>query len=213
MDTRQKVKFNSYWILSSLRQKSHSDQRSLKEKKAKKTGRRDYLRSFGKFKTFCYCCWVLNCVWLFATPWTAAHQASLSFTISQSLLELMSIELVMPFTNLILCHPLLLLPPAFNLSQHQGLFQWVSSLYQVATSIGASASASVPPMNEYSGLISFRIDWVDLTAQGTLKSSPTPQFFSNTKMTMGHDNGSWAQFPWKEEAWCSLIQGLCFTTP
>ena len=110
MDTRQKVKFNSYWILSSLRQKSHSDQRSLKEKKAKKTGRRDYLRSFGKFKTFCYCCWVLNCVWLFATPWTAAHQASLSFTISQSLLELTSIELVMPSGHLILCCSLLLLP-------------------------------------------------------------------------------------------------------
>ena len=65
---------------------------------------------------------LLSCVQLFAC-WTAACQASLSFTNTQSLLELMSIELVMPFNNLILCHPLLLLPPAFNLSQHQGLFQ------------------------------------------------------------------------------------------
>ena len=63
----------------------------------------------------------LNHVQLFATPWTAAHQASLSITNSQSLLKLMSIESVMPFNHLILCRPLS--PPAFNLSQHQGLFQ------------------------------------------------------------------------------------------
>ena len=67
---------------------------------------------------------------LFATPWTAAHQASLCITSSQSLLKLMSIESVMPSNHLILCHPLLLLPSIFP--QHQGLFQWVSSLYQVA---------------------------------------------------------------------------------
>ena len=70
-------------------------------------------------------------VQLFVTPWTAALQASLSLTVSQSLLKLRSIELVMPSNHLILCHPFLLLPslspPAFNLSQHQGLFQWVSS--------------------------------------------------------------------------------------
>ena len=65
------------------------------------------------------------CVRLFETPWTAAHQASLSYTISQSLLKLMSNESVMPTSHLILLSPS---PPAFNLSQHQGLFQWVDSL-------------------------------------------------------------------------------------
>ena len=66
----------------------------------------------------------LSHVRLFATPWTAAHQASPSFTISQSLLKLRSTESVMPSSHLVLCHPLLLLP---SLSQHQGLFQWVGS--------------------------------------------------------------------------------------
>ena len=67
---------------------------------------------------------------LFATPWTAASQTSLSITNSQSLLKFMSTELAMPSSHLILCHPLS--PLAFNLSQHQGLFQWVSSSHQVA---------------------------------------------------------------------------------
>ena len=71
----------------------------------------------------------VSCVWLYATPWTRAHQTSLSFTISQSLLKLMSIESVMPSNRLILCHHTL--PPAFNLSQHQDLFQWVSPSHQV----------------------------------------------------------------------------------
>ena len=70
----------------------------------------------------------LSHVWLFATPWTAARQASLSITNSQSLPKLMSIESVMPFNHLIPSPS----PPAFNLSKHQGLFQWVSSLHQVA---------------------------------------------------------------------------------
>ena len=73
----------------------------------------------------------LSRVPLFATPWTAAHEASLSFTISQSLLKLRSIESVMPSNHLILCCPLS--PPVLlNLSQHQGLFQWVGSSHQVA---------------------------------------------------------------------------------
>ena len=71
----------------------------------------------------------LGCVRLFVTPWTAARQASLSITNSQSLLKLMSIESVMPSNHLILCHPLLNL--SFNLSQHQGLFKWVSSSHQL----------------------------------------------------------------------------------
>ena len=69
----------------------------------------------------------LSHVWLFVTPWTAVHQASLSFTIPWSLLKLMSIVSMMSFNHLILCPPF---PPAFNLSQHQGLFQWVSSSHQ-----------------------------------------------------------------------------------
>ena len=72
----------------------------------------------------------LNRVWLFATPWTAASQASLSIINSQSLLKLRSFELVMSSNHLILCCPLL--SSAFNLSQHQGLFKWVSSSHQVA---------------------------------------------------------------------------------
>ena len=72
----------------------------------------------------------LSCVQLFATPWTAARQASLPITNSQSLLKLMSIKSVMPSNHLILCHPLSL--PASNLSQHQSLFQGVSSSHQVA---------------------------------------------------------------------------------
>ena len=73
---------------------------------------------------------LLSCVWLFATPWITAHQASLSITNSQSSLRLMPIESVMPSSHLILCRPLLLLPP--NPSQHQRLFQWVNSLHEVA---------------------------------------------------------------------------------
>ena len=72
---------------------------------------------------------LFNRVGLFAAWWTAAHQASLSITNSQSLLRLIPIELVMPFNHLILCHPF---SPAFSLSQHQGLFKWVSSLYHLA---------------------------------------------------------------------------------
>ena len=113
---------------------------------------------------------LLSRVRLFATPWTAACQASLSVTNSRSLLKLMSIELVMPSNHLNLCHPLLSSsPPTFNLSQHQSLFQWVSSLHRGPKYW--SFSFSISPSNEYSGLIFFRMDWLDLLAvQGTLKS-------------------------------------------
>ena len=109
--------------------------------------------------------WLLSHVQLFGTPGTAALQVSLSFTISQSLLKLMSIESMMPFNHLILCHPLLLLPSIFPAS---GLFQGVSSLHQVAKVLELQLQHS--PANEYSGLISFRIDWFHLAVQGTLKS-------------------------------------------
>ena len=106
----------------------------------------------------------LNCVQLFATPWIAARQASLSIANSWSLLKLKSIESVMPSNRL---HPPSSPSPTFNLSQHQDLFQWVSSSHQVARIF----SFSISPSNEYSELISFRMDWFDLLAvQGTLKS-------------------------------------------
>ena len=108
---------------------------------------------------------LLSCVQLFATPWTAACQASLSFTISWSLLKLMSIESVMPSNHLILCCPLLLLPSVFS------SFRVFSNESALCIRWPKYQSFSIRPCNEYSGLISFRIDWFDLLAvQGTLKS-------------------------------------------
>ena len=99
------------------------------------------------------------------TPRIAARQASLSITISQSLLKLISIASVMPYNPLILCHPLLLPPSIFPSIR---VFSSVSSSYQVAKVL---KSQYFSPSNEYSELISFRIDWLDLLAvQGTLKS-------------------------------------------
>ena len=110
---------------------------------------------------------LLSCVWLLATPWTAAYQASLSFTISQSLLKLMSIKSVMPSNNLILRHLPLLLPSIFPSIK---VFSNESALH-IRWPNYWSFSFSISPSNEYSGLISFRIDWFDLLAvQGTLKS-------------------------------------------
>ena len=105
---------------------------------------------------------------LFATPWTVAHQASLSIRNSQSLLKLMSIESVLPSNHLILCHPLLLLPSVFpNIRVFSS-----ESVLCIRWPKYWSFSFSISPSNEYSGLISFRIDWIDLFAvQGTLKSS------------------------------------------
>ena len=109
----------------------------------------------------------LSHVRLFAIPWIAACQASLSITNSWSSPRLMSIELVMPSNHLILSHPLLLLPSIFP--QHQGLFKWVTSSQQVAKVF--SFNFSISHSNENSGLISFRADWVDLLeVQETLKS-------------------------------------------
>ena len=101
------------------------------------------------------------------TPWTAAHQASLSITNSQSLLKLMSIKTVMPSNHLILCHPLLLLPlifPSIKVFSNESALciRWPKYW---------SFSFKIRPSNEHPGLISFRMDWLDLLAvQGTLKS-------------------------------------------
>ena len=115
----------------------------------------------------------LNRVRLFVTTWTAARQASLSITNSRSLLKLMSIESVMPFKHLILCHPLLLLPSIFPSIR---VFSSESVLH-ISWPEYWSFSFSISPSNEYSGLISFRVNWLDLLeVQGTLESSPTPQF-------------------------------------
>ena len=109
----------------------------------------------------------LSCVRLFVTPWTAARQASLSITNSRSLLKLTSIESVMPSNHLILCCPLLLLPSIFSSMR---VFCKESILHIRRTKFW-SFSFKISPFNEYFGLISFRIDWLDLLAvQGILKS-------------------------------------------
>ena len=110
---------------------------------------------------------MLSRVQLFTTPWTAARQASLSITNSWSLCKLMSIESMMPSNHLILCHPLLFLPPippSIRVFSNESTLpiRWPKYL---------SFSFSISPSNEHQGLISFRMDWLDLLAvQGTLKS-------------------------------------------
>ena len=109
----------------------------------------------------------LSCVRLFATPWTAARQASLSITNCRSSLKLTSIELVMPSNHLILCRPLLLLPSIFPIIR---VFSNESAL-RIRWPKYWSFSFNISPSNEHSGLNSFRMDWLDLLAvPGTLKS-------------------------------------------
>ena len=109
----------------------------------------------------------LSCVWFFVTPWTKAHQASLSITNSRSAPKPMSIELMMPSSHLILCCPLLLLPSIFP---SIWIFSNESAL-PIRWPKYWSFSVYISPSNEHPGLISFRMDWLDLLAvQGTLKS-------------------------------------------
>ena len=115
-------------------------------------------------------------------PGTAAHQASLSTTNSQSLLKLMSIESVMPSNHLILCCPLLFLPsifPSIRVFSNESIFCITWPKYW-------SFSFSISPSNEYSGLISLGIDWLDLLAvqQDSQESSPTPQFKSINSLAL-----------------------------
>ena len=118
---------------------------------------------------------LLSQVWLFVTPWTAAHWVSLSITSSWSLLKVMSIELLMPSNHLILCHFLLLLPsifPSIRVFSNESALRIRLSKYW---------SFSISPSNEYSGLISFRLDWLDLAVQ---ESSPTSQFKSISSLEL-----------------------------
>ena len=116
----------------------------------------------------------------FATPWTAARQASLSITNCRSSLRLMSIELVMPSSHLILCHPLLLLPqipPSIRVFSNESTFRMRWPKYW-------SFSFSISPSSEHPGLVSFRMDWLYLLAvQGTHKS--LPQHHSSKASTLG----------------------------
>ena len=150
----------------------------------------------------------LSRVQLIVTPWSAAHQASLSITNSRSSLKLMSIDLVMPSNHLILCHPLLPLPSIFpsirvfskELALHNRWPQY------------CSFSFSLSPSNEYSGLISFRIDWLDfLAVKGTLKSllqqhssksySSALSFLYNPTLTSIHDYWKNHGFDWMDLCW------------
>ena len=116
----------------------------------------------------------LSHVQLFMTPWTTAHQASLSIASSWSLLKLMSTKSVMPSNHLVLCHPLLLLPSIFPSIR---VFS-SESVLPIRWPKYWPFSFGISPSKEYSGLISFRMDWLDLLAvQGTLKSSLKPQGF------------------------------------
>ena len=140
----------------------------------------------------CYCS--LSRILLFVTPWTTAHQASLSTTHSLSLLKLMSIELMMPSNHLIFCHPFLLLPsifPSIRVFSNESVLciRWLKYW-----------SFSISPSNEYSGLISFRIDWFDLLAvQGTFKS--LLQNHNSKALTLQHSAFFMAQ-----------LSHLCMTT-
>ena len=123
---------------------------------------------------------LLSHVQLFATPWTAAHQASLSLTISWSLLKLMSIESVIPSNHLVLCCPLLFLSSIFPSIR---IFFYESALH-IRWLNYWSFSFSISPPNECSGLISLKIDWFDLLAvQGTLKS---PKVHSSKASILRH---------------------------
>ena len=116
----------------------------------------------------------LSYVWLFVTPWIAAHQDSLSITNSWSLLKLMCIKKVMPSRHLILCCPLLLLPQSLPAS---GAFPMSHSSHEVAK-VGVSASASVLPVNTQDWSPLGWTGWISLQSRDSRESSPTPQFKS-----------------------------------
>ena len=129
-------------------------------------------------------------VWFFATPWIAACQASLSITNSQSFLKLMSMESVLPSSHLILCHHLLFLhsiPPSIRVFFNESTLHMRWPKYW-------SFSFSISPSNEHPGLVSFRMDWLDLlTVQGTLKTllqhhSSKASILRRSAFRLGHPN-------------------------
>ena len=122
----------------------------------------------------------LSSVQLFAIPWTAARQASLSITNSRSPPKLMSIESVIPSNHLILCHPLLLLPSIFPIIM---VFS-NKSVFHIRWPKYWSFSFNISPSNEHPGLISFRMDWLDLLARDSQESSLTPQFKSINSLAL-----------------------------
>ena len=148
----------------------------------------------------------LSCIWLFVTPWTAARQAFLSFTNSGNLHKLMSIELAMPSKHLILCHSLHL-PPSILPSKWVFLNESVLHRFKLLLSF----SFSISPSNEYSGLISFRMDCLDLLAvQGTLKSllqhhnskaSSALSFLYSPTLTSIHDYWKNHSFDYMDLCW------------
>ena len=122
----------------------------------------------------------LSHVLLFATSWTVAHQVSLSFTISHSMLKFMPIESLMPSNHLILYRPLLLLPsilPCMRVFPNESVLRIRWPKYW---------SFTISPSNEYSGLISFRIDWFNLltSPRDSQESSPAPQFKSINSLVL-----------------------------
>ena len=152
----------------------------------------------------------LSRVWLLTTPWTAARQASLSFIISLSLLTFTSTESVMPSNRLILCCPLLLLPSVFSRIK---IFSSESALH---IRWPKYRSVSISPSNEYSGLISFRMDWFDLLAvQGALKSlfqhhnSSTLSLLYSPTLTSIHDYWKKSQL-WLYRTFVGKVMSLLF---
>ena len=163
----------------------------------------------------CYCCSVTQSCPTIVTAWTAACQASLCFTVSQSLLKCMSIVSVMPSNHLILCHPLLPLPSVFLIIR---IFSNESALL-IRWPKYWRFSFSISPSSEYSGLISFRINQLDLLAvQGTLKSLPAPQFEDNNfsalslpyglPLTSVHDYWKYYSFDYTDLCWQSYVSAV-----
>ena len=157
----------------------------------------------------------LSRVQFFATPWTAAHQASLSFTISQRLLKLISIESVIPSNHLILCNPPLFLPSIFcSIRAFSN-----ESLLRIKWSKYWSFSFTISPSSEYSGLVSFRMDWCDLAVHGTLQeSSLAPQlesinsqcsaFFYSPTLTSIYDYWKNHSFDYMDLCWQSDVSAF-----
>ena len=145
---------------------------------------------------------LLSRPWIFATPWIIAHQASMSITNSQSLLKLLSIKSVMPSSHLILCRPVLLLSifPSIRVFSNESALHIRCPKYW-------SFSFSISPSNKYSGLISFRMGWLDLLAvPGALKSpSPTPQFKSADSLALSRQSSGWESMLPGFDPWSGMI--------